>query len=162
MQLSGEVHQRGDTSAAGEESFLTESTAERPGGDRSARVPAREEPSVGAVAVEQLDHCFGEDFGQLDRFSSDRQRHGARGRIDLCAGDRCDAGQVEPVEQDEQSADSRHGIHVVSRDERACHRPPMVGGVVAPFEAMAAELDPEAAQAVPSQPPGVRREGIPL
>ena len=117
MQLSGEVHQRGDTSAAGEESFLTESTAERPGGDRSARVPAREEPSVGAVAVEQLDHCFGEDFGQLDRFSSDRQRHGARGRIDLCAGDRCDAGQVEPVEQDEQSADSRHGIHVVSRDE---------------------------------------------
>ncbi|WP_345133773.1 hypothetical protein [Microbacterium laevaniformans] len=112
-------------------------------------------------AVEQLDHCFGEDLGSSIGSVPTVSVMG-RAVVSTCARVIAAMRQVEPVEQDEQSADSRHGIHVVSRDERACHRPPMVGGVVAPFEAMAAELDPEAAQAVPSQPPVERREGIPL
>lgn len=75
---------------------------------------------------------------------------GPRARIDLCPGDRDDAGQLDAVEQYEEPGCPGLRVHAGIRQELAGHLPSVVGGVASPFEAMGSELDSEGAHPVPS------------
>lgn len=62
--------------------------------------------------IDELDDGVAEDLWDLDRLGSDGERHGLRARVDLCPGDRDDAGQLDAVEQYEETRGPGLRVHV--------------------------------------------------
>ena len=164
MQLPGELDERCRAGAPGKQAFGAKATAERPRGEVTARVPAGEQPPfrMALCGIDELDDGVAEDLWDLDRLGSDGERHGLRARIDLCPGDRDDAGQLDAVEQYEKTRGPGLRVHVGIGQEPAGHLPSVVGGIVSPFEAMGSKLDAKGAQPVVSQPASERCQRVAL